>query len=137
MGDADLAVEPKDPARSTTEIVGSVATRFGELVSKELQLAKVEMTDEVKRGAKASSMLVAGALLGYLALMMVSIAVALWLDEVMHPAIAFAIVAAVWAVVAAITIVAGRNRLRQVDPVPRQTIDTVKEDVEWAKTQRS
>jgi hypothetical protein len=55
----------------------------------------------------------------------------------MHPAIAFAIVAAVWAIVAAITIVAGRNRLRQVDPVPRQTIETVKEDVEWARTQRS
>ena len=137
MSEVDLAVEPKEPDRTTSEIVGSVATRFGELVSKELQLAKVEMTDELKRGAKASSMLATGALLGYLALIMVSIAVALWLDEVMHPAVAFAIVAAVWAVVAAIVIAAGRTRLRQVDPVPHQTIETVKEDVEWAKTQRS
>jgi uncharacterized membrane protein YqjE len=94
VGDVDLAVDPKEPDRSTGELVGSVAGRIGELVRKELELAKVEMTEEVKKGAKASSLLVAGGLLGYLALLLVSVAVALWLDEVMHPAVAFAIVAA-------------------------------------------
>jgi len=137
VSDVDLAVEPKEPDRSTGELVGSVAARFGDLVAKELELAKVETTDEVKKAAKASTLLVGGGLLAYLALMMASVAVALWLDEVMPPAIAFAIVAIFHAIVAAILVSVGRNRIRQVNPVPQQTIETVKEDVEWARTQRS
>jgi uncharacterized membrane protein YqjE len=137
VGDVDLAVDPKEPDRSTGELVSSVAGRIGELVRKELELAKVEMSEEVKKGAKASSLLVAGGLLGYLALLLVSVAAALWLDEVMHPAVAFAIVAAVHAVIAAILAVVGRKRLSQVNPKPEQTIESVKEDVEWARTQKS
>lgn len=137
MSDVDLAVEPKEPDRSTSEIVGSVATRFGDLVSKQLQLAKLEMTDEMKKAARASSMLVAAGLTAYLAVTMLTVAAALWLDEVVHPAVAFAVVALFWAVVAAVLASIGRERLRHVDPVPQQTIETIKEDVEWARTQRS
>jgi Na+/glutamate symporter len=137
VSEVDLAVEPKDPDRSTGEIVGSVAARFGELVNKELQLARVQMTDEIRKGATASAYLVAGGLVGYLALTMLTVAAALWLDEVLHPAVAFAIVAAAWAVVAAVVVSVGRNRLRDVNPVPQQTIESVKEDVQWARTQTS
>jgi uncharacterized membrane protein YqjE len=137
MSDVDLAIEPKEPDRSTSEIVGSVATGFGDLVAKQLQLAKLEMTDEMRKAARASSMLVAAGLAGYLALTMITVAAALWLDEIVHPAVAFAVVALVWAVVAAVLASVGRERFRQVDPVPQQTIKTVKEDVEWARTQKS
>lgn len=137
MSDADLAVQPKDPDRSIGELAGAVAGRMGDLVRQEVQLARVEMTDELKKGARASSILAAGGLLAYLALILVSVAVALWLDEAMHPAVAFAVVAAIHAVIAAVLISVGRNRIGQVSPIPQQAIESVKEDVAWARTQTS
>jgi hypothetical protein len=46
------------------------------------------------------------------------------------------IVTVVYGVIAAVLALQGRNKVKQMgSPVPEQTIETVKEDVEWAKTQ--
>jgi hypothetical protein len=55
----------------------------------------------------------------------------------MPRALAFLIVAVVYAVAAAVLISQGRRRLKQVNPVPQQTVETLKEDVQWAKAQKS
>jgi hypothetical protein len=39
------------------------------------------------------------------------------------------------AIAAAILVASGRNALKQVDPVPKKTVQTVKENVQWAKEQ--
>jgi hypothetical protein len=45
-------------------------------------------------------------------------------------------VAVVYGVIAGVLALRGRDRVRQATPlVPEQTIETVKEDVQWAKTQ--
>ena len=49
--------------------------------------------------------------------------------------VAFLIVGAVLAVVAAVAFIVGRNILSKTDFVPEQTVETVKEDVQWAKNQ--
>jgi hypothetical protein len=46
------------------------------------------------------------------------------------------IVAVVWSAVTAIGVSAGRRRLRQIEPLP-ETVETLKEDVEWAQQQKS
>jgi hypothetical protein len=43
------------------------------------------------------------------------------------------IVAALWGVVAAVLYGKGREQLKRVNPKPEQTVDTLKEDVQWAK----
>jgi hypothetical protein len=51
----------------------------------------------------------------------------------MHPALAALVVAVVWALVGAGLYSAGRTRMRQVSPVPQQTVESVKEDVRWLR----
>ncbi|GAA4191768.1 phage holin family protein [Microbispora amethystogenes] len=46
------------------------------------------------------------------------------------------IVAAVWAVIGAVLFARGKERMREVNPTPEQTIETLKEDVQWARAQR-
>jgi len=60
----------------------------------------------------------------------------LLLDLAMPAWLAALVVAVVYAGVAAVLALRGRDRVKQaVPPVPVQTIDTVKEDVQWAKNQ--
>jgi len=54
----------------------------------------------------------------------------------MHLAWAALIVAVVWGVVAAVLARSGRNELREVNPKPEQTVETLKEDAQWLKTRK-
>ena len=57
------------------------------------------------------------------------------LDTFMKFWIAALIVTILWGIVAAVLAMQGRNKLQEATPpVPEQTRDSVKEDVEWAKT---
>lgn len=72
------------------------------------------------------ALLTAGALTACL-IALLATAMATW--------VAALIVTVVYAVVAGAMALAGRSRVtRAAPPVPEQTIETVKEDVEWAKT---
>jgi archaellin len=51
------------------------------------------------------------------------------------PWLAFVLVAAVAGIVAAVLIQRGRSELQRTDMAPRATIETIKEDAEWAKQQ--
>lgn len=132
-----LPTEPKQPEKSLGQLFGEMSAEFGTLMRKEVELAKVELKDEVRQAGRAGSKLGVGALTGYFALLFASLALAWLLDEVMDVALAFLLVGVAYAIAAAALISSGRGELRQVDPVPHQTVETLKEDVEWAKAQRS
>jgi nitrate/nitrite transporter NarK len=58
------------------------------------------------------------------------------LNAVMPAWLAALIVAVVYGIIAFVLVKQGQARIkRATPPVPEQTIETVKEDVEWAKTQ--
>lgn len=135
--DIDVATTPKEADKSLGQLFGELTQNMGELFRKEVELAKVETKEEVTKAGKAGGMLGAAGVVGYLALILLSFALAWLLDEVMPTPLAFFIVGLVWAIVAGVLYVEGRKRLKQVQPVPQQTVETLKEDVEWAKTQRS
>ena len=59
------------------------------------------------------------------------------LDEVMPMGWAALLTAVILGIVAAVLFVVGRNRLKQVNPKPEQTVETLKEDVQWAKNRNS
>ena len=136
-GEPDLRVEPLQPDKSLAELFSAMTADLSTLMRKEVELAKVETKEEVSRTSKAGGLLAAGAITAYLAAVFASFALAWLLDKVMPRALAFLIVAVIYAVVAAVLIVQGRRRLKQVNPVPRQTVETLKEDVQWAKAQKS
>jgi F0F1-type ATP synthase assembly protein I len=135
--DAALPTEPKNPEKSLGQLFSELTSDLSTLMRKEVELAKVETKEEVSRAGKAGGMLGGGAFAGYFALLFLSFALAWLLDEWMHTALAFLIVGLLYAVVAAVLVVRGRARLQSVNPVPQQTVETLKEDVQWAKAQRS
>jgi hypothetical protein len=133
---ADPATEPKRPEASLGELVSEMTSEMSTLFRQEIELAKTEARDELKQAGKASGMLGGAALAGWMAVLLLSLALAWLLDQAMNTALAFAIVGAVWAVAASILQRAGRNAFADVRGLPT-TRDTIKEDVEWAKAQKS
>lgn len=131
------ATEPIDSDKSLGELVSQLSSDFSDLVSTQLELAKAEIKDEVTRAGKGAGMLTGGALAAYLAIVILSFAAAWGLSEAMPTGFAFLIVGVVWALAAAALMLTGRNQLRTVHPVPEQTKQTLKEDVEWARQRRN
>jgi hypothetical protein len=123
---------------SIGELVGLIAADVRNLVTSEIEMAKVELRDEAKRAGRAAGMLGAGSFIAYLAILLLSFAAAWglaeWLDS---PGLGFLIIGVIYAVIAAVLLMQGRNRLREVHPVPEETIATLKEDVQWLKQQAS
>jgi hypothetical protein len=132
----DPATQPKRPEASLGELVGEMTREVSELFRKEVQLAKTEAREEVSRAGKAGAMLGAAGLAGWMTLIMLSFALAWLLAQEINTALSFAIVGLLWLIAAAILGATGRRRLTDLRPLP-QTTATLKEDVEWAKAQKS
>jgi uncharacterized membrane protein YqjE len=132
-----LQTEPAQADKSLGELVAEMTGEISALMRKEVELAKVEIKEEVGRAGKAGGMLGAGAGAGYFALLFVSLALAWLLDQAMPIALAFLIVGVLYGIAAAILIPRGREQMKRVDPVPHRTVETLKEDAAWVRAQKS
>jgi uncharacterized membrane protein YqjE len=131
----DLDAGSAEP--SLGELIGKTTSDLSDLLRKEVELAKVEITDEVKTAGQAGALMGAAGLVGYLALMLLAFAAAWGLSEVVPEGVAFLIVGVVVAIVAGALFVIGRKRFESFEPVPRQTVESIQEDVQWAKQLKS
>jgi uncharacterized membrane protein YqjE len=120
---------------STGELVKQLSNQLSTLIRKELDLAKAELTEKGKTAGLGAGMFGGAGVVGLLALGALTTAVILLLDKAMDAWVAALIVALVYAAVAAVLALAGRDRVREATPPAEQTIETVKEDVQWAKSQ--
>ncbi|HYH48815.1 MAG TPA: phage holin family protein [Acidimicrobiia bacterium] len=132
-------MEPKDPERSLGELLGEMTSNLSTLVRKEIDLARVELKDEVRQAGKAGGMLGGAALVGHLGALLLSLALALGLSEALDADawLGLFVVGALAVGIAAVLGAQGRNKLQQIDAVPPQTVQTLKEDVQWVKQQTS
>lgn len=128
--------EPIEPDASVGELLSRVTDDFSQLVSTHVELAKVEIKDEIARAGKGAGMLTAGAVSALFSLLMLSLALAWALAEIMDAGWAFLLVGLLWAAGAAVLAMTGRKELQTVSPVPEVTKQTVQDDVQWAKEQR-
>jgi uncharacterized membrane protein YqjE len=123
--------------RSVGEIVGEIASDLSNLVKQELDLAKTEAKKEAKKAARGAGMLGGAAVAAQLTLVFLSLCLMFLLDNWMHTAWAALIVAAVWAIVAAVLGLRGRKEFQEFNPSLETTQQTLKEDVQWAKEQKN
>ena len=129
-------METQRDDRSLGDLFGDLSRQLGTLIQKEIQLAKTEMTARVTTVGRDAAMMGAGAALAYAALLIGLMALAFLLAELTRSTwLSFLIVAIVVGVIAAVLIQRGRAELQRTDLTPRQTIETIKEDAEWAKQQ--
>ena len=126
-----------EDGRTLRQLISEMTGEVGALVRKELELAKVEPKQEVTNAAKAGGLFGGVAVTGHMALLFLSLAVAWGLAAALPRGVAFLIVGVLYAAAAAVLFVLARKRAQQIKPVPEQTVETLKEDVEWLKAQRS
>ena len=126
-----------DDDRSVGQLLGDVTRELQALVRKELELARAETKEELQRAGAAGKRFGIAALAGYLAVVMLSFAAAWALTALMPTGWAFFAVGVVLGGVAAAMALQGRRRLREFHPVPQETAETLKEDVQWLKSRKS
>ena len=136
-GQIDLVSSPTTDEKSLTELLSTMTSDLTTLMRQEIELAKVETKEEAAKAGKAAGMLAAGGVAAHMALLFISLSAAWLLDAVMPESLAYLLVGIVYAIAAAILAKTGQTRMKQLRPVPEQTIETVKEDVQWARAQTS
>ena len=129
-------VRPPTTEASLGELFSRLTTDLSGLVRDEVELAKVELKEDISDVGRAGGMLGGAAVAGYLAIVLVSFAAAWGLAELMPVGVAFLIVAALWGVAGYVLYLRGREQFQKTDLKPEQTITTLEEDVQWAKNQR-
>jgi hypothetical protein len=123
--------------QSVGSLVGRLSTHLSQLISQEMALAKAEIQAEVQKAAKGAGMLAGAGFAGLMVAIFASITL-MWLLNLALPITwAALIVTLLWAAVGAALFVIGRKQLKQVNPVPEQTVDSLKEDKEWLKAQKN
>jgi hypothetical protein len=122
---------------SAGQLASEVAKDVSTLVRQEIALAKAELQKEAKTAGVAAGALGGAGFAGYFVLVFLSLGLMWGLDNLMPLGWAAVVVAAVWGVIAAVLALVGRKRLKNFNPKPERTIETVKEDVQWAKTRNS
>lgn len=123
--------------RSLGEIVGEITTDLSALFKQEVELAKVELKQEATRAGKGAGMLAGAGLAGLMVLIFLSMTLMWLLDNVVVLELAAFIVTLLWGAVAGVLALVGRKNLKKANPQLPQTQQTLKEDAQWARAQRS
>lgn len=123
-------------SRSLGELIGDLTRDLGKLVRQEVQLARVEMTQKLTATAKGAALLIVAGVLAFVAFEVLVAAGVLALAQLVSPWLAALIVTVALLVVAAILGVVGLGNAKKIaDPVPHETVETLKEDAQWIKQQ--
>ena len=125
------------PETEIGALLGELSSEVKLLVSQELELAKAEVKESTQHATGVGAGFGAAALVGYLALAVLAIAAALGLAEVLPAWAAFLVVGGILAVAAGVAFLVGRKNLAALSPMPRKTIESLKEDVSWLRARMS
>ncbi len=120
-------------ARSLKDIVQDVVRDIGNIFRAELRLAGTELKEKFRKGAIPGGMLAAAGLLGFFAMACFIATCIVALTIVLDIWLSVLLMGVLLAIVAGGAFLMGRMALEQIDPVPQQTLETMKDNVEWAK----
>jgi hypothetical protein len=116
---------PPRPKRPLGAVITSAIDGARILVRKQVELARIEMTEAVSVRAKGAGMMAGAAVMALFALGF--LAAASWAANL--------IVGLVFVAIAAVLVLVGRNAIRNAPTTPERTQETLKEDARWARQQ--
>jgi uncharacterized membrane protein YqjE len=122
--------------QSVGELLKQLSQETTTLVRKELELAKAEVAEKGKQAGVGAGMFGGAGVAGLMALFALTLTAIFALDTFMKGWLAALIVTLVWGAIAGVLALLGRNRIKEATPPAPQTVETVKEDVRWAKNQK-
>lgn len=120
--------------RSLTEVLQDIVGNVQTIIRSEVRLARTEVTEEITKAGRASSMLAAGTIAALFALWLLLLTILFALAIVIPLWAAALILFAVMAVVTAVLLTTGKKRFKTVHAIPEKTVETMKENVAWVKT---
>ena len=132
----ETSTTPQEARRDppTAELLRDLSQQVSRLVSQEVELAKAELTVKGKRAGIGAGMFGGAGLFGLFAFAALTAAIIAALDLATATWLAALIVAVVYGAVAGVLALTGRNKVQEaMPPVPQDSVDSVKEDVQWTK----
>src|SRR3954463_8611589 len=133
----ETTTQTSTDTRSLGEIVGDISRDMSTLIKQEMDLAKTEMKQEVTKLGKGAGMFGGDGLAGWFTLLFLSFALIWLLDNWIPVELAALIVAILWGIAAAVLALRGKKEIKEANPQLPTTQQTLKEDVQWAKSQKS
>jgi uncharacterized membrane protein YqjE len=120
------------------ELVKEVTQDLTTLFNQELELAKLEVKAEAKKAGKTAGAFGGAGVAGYFAVLFASLtlmfALAYLFDNIAWAAL---VVTVLWAIVGAVLFSRAKKQAAEINPKPEMTVQTLKEDAQWAKTRSS
>jgi uncharacterized membrane protein len=131
--------ELRQQERSLGELFGQLTQDMTLLVRQEIQLARTEMSEKISRVTANLVSVGAGGFVAYLGGLALVGALILAIRDLANISLAWSalIVGAVLAIIGYVMLQRGLKELKRVDIAPRRTVETLKDDVQWAKEQTS
>ena len=134
MGPPDM--DQREESRGIGDLLGDLGRQVSTLVRKEIDLARVEVTSSVGRMSRGAAMAGAGGAILYAGLLVLLLAVVLGLIQAGIDAwLAALIVAVVVMVIGGVVTSMGVKQMQATELAPKQTAETVRENVEFVKEQ--
>ena len=124
-----------EDGRSLGELFAELSRESSTLVRQEIQLAKTELSRKATAVAKDVAYIAMGGAVAYVGLIVLAFAIVYLLSEFLAPWLAALIVAVVVAGIGYVLVQNGLSALKRTNLTPERTIQTLKEDKEWAKEQ--
>ena len=121
--------------RPLSDVLQSIVRNVQEIVRSEVRLAKTEIREEAVKAKSAALFLGVGAVIAIFAVLFLLLTILYVLALVMPSWAAAVIMGALLAVAASVMLMTGLRRLKLIHPTPERTVETIKENVEWAKQQ--
>jgi uncharacterized membrane protein YqjE len=135
-----MAIRDPQPAEDLrdqplSEVLKTLSEEASTLIRQELNLAKVELAQKAKSIGVGVGLMGTAYVFARLMIATATAAAILALAIILPAWAAALIVTALWGVIALVLALTGVRKVKAgMPPVPRQTIETVKEDVEWLKS---
>ena len=122
------------PDPSVSELVKQLTEQTKTLARQEIELAKAELAEKGKHAGLGIGMFGGAGLFGFFAFAVLTACLVLALATALAPWLAALVVAALYGAIAGVLALSGKRQVQEATPpVPEQTVETVKEDVQWTK----
>jgi uncharacterized membrane protein YqjE len=122
--------------KSLGELLKQLLHDVKHLIDQEIALIKAEMNEKIMLLATVAGLFAGAAILGLFAFGVLTAAIVLVVDLWLPAWIAALIVTGAYLAIAGVLVLIARSRLKKAGgPVPEQTVETLKEEVAWAKEQ--
>jgi Putative Actinobacterial Holin-X, holin superfamily III len=130
-----MAMSTPQMQRTVPELLGNMVDNIQQIIRSEFRLAKAELQEKASRASKPAITLGAGFLLGLYGFGFLLLAAAYALSMIMAAGLAALFVGGFLALVSIVLVTSSAKKLKALNPAPEKTIQTLRENVQWAKNQ--